>query len=153
MAREIHNWRQVIFIIQLFFGFPQSKYPVLPQSCIKGIWGVRDFCFWVFWDWKKVEGRLWATFEGIFFHVFGVKRFFLFFKKKHYSVHTKKLHNTFFIKCCWKKVEGHLWATFEGIFFHVFGVKRFFLFLKKTIVSSLKSCITPFLLNVAGPGI
>ena len=100
MAREIHNWRQVIFIIQLFFGFPQSKYPVLPQSCIKGIWGVRDFCFWVVWPvLKKSWGPIMSNVWGHFFSCFrGQKIFFIF--KKNYSVLTKKLHNTFFIKCC-----------------------------------------------------
>ena len=37
---------------------------------------------------EKKLGRLWATFESVFFHVFKGN-----LKKKHHNVGTKKLHN------------------------------------------------------------
>ena len=60
------------------------------QSCIKGLLGVRAST-------EKNVGPIMSNFWVRFFHVFGVTFFFLIFWK-HYSVCTKKLHNTFFIK-------------------------------------------------------
>ena len=69
------------------------------QSCIKGLLGVRDFCFWAVWAAGPVlKKRLGADYEQIFrvfFSCFQGQIFFLIFFWKHYSIHTKKLHNTF----------------------------------------------------------
>ena len=51
------------------------------QSCIKGLFVVRDFCFWAIGQLgqyiKKVGSRLWAMFEGGFFMFSGSKKFLL----------------------------------------------------------------------------
>ena len=59
------------------------------QSCIKGLFGVRDFCFWVIWvawpSWVPIMSNFW----GLFFHVFMVN-FFL-----NTIVRIEKLHNMY----------------------------------------------------------
>ena len=54
-------------------AFMYTSLPSLnTQSCIKGLFLVRNFGFWAVWAAgpvlkKKILGRLWATFEGVFF--------------------------------------------------------------------------------------
>jgi hypothetical protein len=73
-----------------------EAYPSLNnQSCIKGLLVVWDFCFWAVLVagpvLNKRLGRLWSTFEGVFFMFSGANKKWFFFK--HCSVRTKKLHS------------------------------------------------------------
>ena len=82
------NWVSVLGVLDQLdlFILKQACTPSLnTQSCIKGLLGIRDFCFWAVLAAgpvlkKKVGGRLWATFEGVFVCLWGQKYIFYFFE-------------------------------------------------------------------------